>query len=267
MDEPTAAGVDSGPTASEAPPILPGMRGTGARHVAIAGNMGVGKSTLTRALSERLDARAFYETVSENPYLERFYEDMRRWSFHSQFTFLSQAFRQHCDILQSSDTCVQDRTIYEHFHVFASSHLEQGLLEPEEFRSLEDHFRSLTRVVPGPDLMIYLRASIPTLVDRIRGRDRSIEANVQVGYLQGLEDRYERWMASYDSSDVLVIDTDDIDIHDDAQREGLLSLLEERIAERPARVPFQSVAATRRSSVSTVARLAGSADEFAPQPA
>lgn len=233
------------PTVSGGASILPPMGNSGARHIAIAGNMGVGKSTLTAALADRLGARAFYETVSENPYLERFYEDMRRWSFHSQFTFLSQAFRQHCDVLQSTETCVQDRTIYEHFHVFATSHLDQGLLDEQEFRLLEDHFRALTRVVPGPDLMIYLRASIPTLVDRIRGRDRSIEANVQVEYLQGLEDRYDRWMAGYDASDVLVIDTDDIDIHDPAQRDALLELLEERIAGRPARAPFAAMSRRR----------------------
>jgi deoxyadenosine/deoxycytidine kinase len=215
--------------------------------------MGVGKSTLTAALSDRLGADAFYESVAENPYLARFYEDMRRWSFHSQFTFLSQAFRQHCDIIQSANVCVQDRTIYEHFHVFASSHYEQGLLDPEEFRSLEDHFRNLTRVVPGPDLMIYLRASIPTLVDRIRGRDRSIEANVQVGYLQGLEDRYERWMASYDDSDVLVIDTDNLDIHDAEQREMLLSLIEERVAGRSVKAPFAAMSRRRRAKAEAAA--------------
>jgi len=213
--------------------------------------MGVGKSTLTAALAERLGAEAHYESVAENPYLERFYEDMRRWSFHSQFTFLSQAFRQHCDILTSANVCVQDRTIYEHFHVFASSHLEQGLLDEEEFRSLEDHFRALTRVVPGPDLMIYLRASIPTLMDRIRGRDRSIEAGVEVAYLQGLEDRYERWMASYDASDVLVIDTDNIDFHDAEQREMLLGLICERVAGRAARAPFAAMSRRRAVRVAT----------------
>lgn len=209
--------------------------------------MGVGKSTLTAALAERLGADPYYESIGENPYLERFYEDMGRWSFHSQFTFMSQAFRQHCDILSNSTLSVQDRTIYEHFHVFASSHYEQGLLDEEEFRSLEDHFRALTRVVPGPDLMIYLRASVPTLVERIRGRDRSIEANVQVEYLQGLEDRYERWMASYDASDVLVIDTDNIDIHDAEQREMLLSLIQERVAGRPAKAPFAAMSRRRTS--------------------
>ena len=219
--------------------------------------MGVGKSTLTAALSDRLGADAYYESVAENPYLARFYEDMARWSFHSQFTFLSQAFRQHCDILERANVSVQDRTIYEHFHVFASSHYEQGLLDQEEFRSLEDHFRALTRVVPGPDLMIYLRASIPTLVDRIRGRDRSIEANVQVEYLQGLEDRYERWMASYDASDVLIIDTDNIDIHDADQREMLLGLIEQRVAGRAVKAPFANM--SRRRAVQSAAA--------APQPA
>jgi deoxyadenosine/deoxycytidine kinase len=210
----------------------------GARHVAIAGNMGVGKSTLTAALAERLGATAWYETVDDHPYLERFYEDMSRWSFQSQFTFLSQAFRQHCAILESNATCVQDRTIYEHFHVFASSHHEQGLLDDDDFRVLGEHFDALTRVVPGPDLMIYLRASVPTLVERIRGRDRSCESSVGMAYLQGLEDRYERWMAAYDASDVLVVDTDNLDIHDPAQRGMLLDLLEQRIAGEQVRAPF-----------------------------
>ena len=200
--------------------------------------MGVGKSTLTAALADHLGADAFYESVAENPWLEQFYEDMKRWSFHSQFSFLSQAFRQHCDILDSGRVSVQDRTIYEHFHVFATSHSEQGLLDDHEFRTLEDHFRALERVVPGPDLLVYLRASVPTLVDRIRGRDRSIEANVQVSYLQGLEDRYERWMASYDASDVLVIDTDDIDMHDVEQRTMLLKLIERRCSGDAVAAPF-----------------------------
>ena len=231
--------------------ILTRMLGAGnhgAKHVAIAGNMGVGKSMLTAALAERIGATAYYENVAGNPYLERFYEDMERWSFHSQFTFLSQTFKQHCDILEGDVVSVQDRTIYEHFHVFATSHLEQGLMSPDEFATLEEHFTALTRVVPGPDLMIYLRAGIPTLVDRIRGRNRSIEANIQVEYLQGLEDRYERWMAGYDASDVLIIDTDNIDIHDADQREMLLSLIEERVAGRPAKAPFAKISRRRRAA-------------------
>jgi deoxyadenosine/deoxycytidine kinase len=209
--------------------------------------MGVGKSTLTAALAERLGAESYFENVAENPYLERFYEDMQRWSFHSQFTFLSQAFRQHCDIIGSPTPSVQDRTIYEHFHVFAMSHHDQGLMSDEEFRTLEDHFRALTRVVPGPDLMIYLRADIPTLVQRIRGRDRSCEASVSIDYLEGLERRYDRWMASYDESDVLILDTDEININDPVQRANLLDLLEARVGGRVARAPFAAMS-RRRSS-------------------
>ncbi|MCW2950334.1 MAG: Deoxyguanosine kinase / deoxyadenosine kinase subunit [Thermoleophilia bacterium] len=239
------------PDASGAHSILSRMLGAGAhgaKHVAIAGNMGVGKSTLTAALAERIGATAYYENVAGNPYLERFYEDMQRWSFHSQFTFLSQTFSQHCDILQANAVCVQDRTIYEHFHVFATSHLEQGLMSADEFGTLEEHFLALTRVVPGPDLMVYLRASIPVLVDRIRGRNRSIEANVQIPYLQGLEDRYERWMAAYDASDVLIIDTDNIDIHNADHREMLLSLIEERVAGRTAKAPFANLSRRRKTA-------------------
>lgn len=194
--------------------------------------MGVGKSTLTAALAEHLNATAYYETVDDHPYLERFYGDMRRWSFQSQFTFLSQAFTQHCEILGSDSICVQDRTIYEHFHVFASSLHSQGLLDDDDHRVLGDHFRSLTAVVPGPDLMVYLRASVPTLMDRINTRDRTCESSVSFEYLQGLEERYERWMSGYDASDVLVIDTEHIDIHDMRQRDQLLALIESRVAER-----------------------------------
>jgi deoxyadenosine/deoxycytidine kinase len=200
--------------------------------VAVAGNMGVGKSTLTAALAERLDAAAYYETVEDHPYLDRFYQDMKRWSFQSQFFFLSQAFSQHCEILGSDRICVQDRTIYEHFHVFAASLHEQGLLDDDDHRVLGEHFRALTAVVPGPDLMIYLRASVPTLMDRIHTRSRGCETTVTPSYLAGLERRYEQWMASYDASDVLVIDTDDIDIHDDVQRDQLLNLIQVRVLER-----------------------------------
>jgi deoxyadenosine/deoxycytidine kinase len=251
IDHPVASGTQS---------ILARMLGAGAhgaKHVAIAGNMGVGKSTLTAALADRIGATAYYEDVAGNPYLERFYEDMQRWSFHSQFTFLSQTFSQHCDILQAGSVCVQDRTIYEHFHVFATSHLDQGLMSEDEYGTLKEHFLSLTRVVPGPDLMIYLRASIPVLVDRIRGRNRSIEANVQVEYLQGLEDRYERWMAGYDASDVLIIDTDNIDIHDAEHREMLLSLIEERVAGRVAKAPFAKISRRGKAAAKAITPAAG----------
>jgi deoxyadenosine/deoxycytidine kinase len=194
--------------------------------------MGVGKSTLTAALAARLDARAYYETVEDHPYLERFYEDMKRWSFQSQFFFLSQAFSQHCDILSSDRICVQDRTIYEHFHVFAASLREQALLDEDDFRVLGTHFHALTAVVPGPDLMIYLRASVPTLERRIQSRSRGCETTVSSEYLSKLEWRYEQWMARYDASDVMVIDTDDIDIHDAVQRDQLLELIENRVAQR-----------------------------------
>ena len=194
--------------------------------------MGVGKSTLTAALATRLDAQAWYETVDDHPYLERFYEDMKRWSFQSQFFFLSQAFEQHCSILGNGRINVQDRTIYEHFHVFASSLHAQGLLDVDDYRVLGNHFESLTAVVPGPDLMIYLRASVPTLQHRIGSRDRTCESTVSYEYLLELEERYERWMSTYDASDVLVIDTDDIDIHNAAQRDALLDLIASRVGER-----------------------------------
>lgn len=235
---PPAPVMSSGTPAADAPEasgrdlILSTMDGV--RHVAVAGNMGVGKSTLTAALAERLGAEAFYETVEDHPYLERFYQDMHRWSFQSQFFFLSQAFSQHCSIIGSSGISVQDRTIYEHFHVFATSLHEQGLLDADDFRVLRDHYEALTAVVPGPDLMIYLRASVPTLQHRIQTRDRGCESTVSAEYLAELEYRYERWMSQYDASDVLIIETDSIDIHRDEHREQLLSLIEDRVRERSA---------------------------------
>lgn len=206
----------------------------GMRHIAIAGNMGVGKSTLTAALSERLQARAYYETVEDHPYLERYYSDMPRWAFQSQFFFMAQAFAQHSEILHSPETCVQDRTIYEHFDVFAKSLHDQGILGDDDFGVLANHFASLTAVVPGPDLMIYLRASVPTLQARIARRDRSIETTVGADYLEQLEARYEGWMATYEASDVMIVDTDSIDIHDDEQREALLKAIEQHLSGKVA---------------------------------
>lgn len=210
-----------------------GGKSSGAvRHVAIAGNMGVGKSTLTAALAERLGARAYFETVHDHPYLERFYADMRRWAFQSQFFFLSQAFSQHCEIIHAPVPCVQDRTIYEHFHVFATSLHEQGLLDDDDFRVLRRHYESLVEVVPGPDLMVYLRASVPTLQRRILQRDRGCESTVSADYLGELERRYEGWMHRYEASEVMVVDTDEFDIVDIEQRDLLLGAIEHRIAER-----------------------------------
>lgn len=203
--------------------------GINAKHIAIAGNMGVGKSTLTSILSEHLGAKSHFESVTENPYLELFYEDMQRWSFHSQFTFLSQAFKQHCDIIAEDTSCVQDRTIYEHFQVFATSHYEQGLMSENEYRTLEDHYRSLIRIVPSPDIMIFLRADTSTLLERIHSRDRSCESTISAEYLEGLEQRYDRWINSYDESDLLIIDTNEINIHDPQQKKQLLELLTTRI--------------------------------------
>lgn len=206
----------------------------GMRHVGIAGNMGVGKSTLTDVLARRLGARAYYETVEDHPYLERFYEDMGRWAFHSQFFFLTQAFSQHCEIMASAVPCVQDRTIYEHFHVFATSLHAQGILASDDYQVLGQHFDGLARVLPGPDLMIYLRASVPTLQSRILQRDRSCEASVSPTYLEDLEEHYGHWMATYSASDVMIVDTDELDIFDEGERDALLDVIEARLSERVA---------------------------------
>lgn len=205
----------------------------GPQHIAIAGNIGVGKSTLTGLLAQHLEATPFYETVEESVYLERFYRDQTRWSFHSQMFFLTQALAQHNEILNTPGVCIQDRTIYEHFYVFATSLYRQGLMEAADFELLDRHFHTLSAMIPHPELVIYLRASVPTLRSRIAHRKRLVESDIATEYLQGLQREYETWMERYQSNDrcdVLTIDTDEIDIHNDDDRAALLDAIADVIA-------------------------------------
>jgi len=181
------------------------------RFVAIAGNIGVGKSTLTELLSERLDWEPFFEAVNDNPYLSDFYEDMERWSFHSQIYFLSRRLRHHWQLLQRSNSVVQDRTVYEDAEIFARNLYRQGSLAERDYRSYCELYDMVTTVLPPPDLIVYLRASVPILQDRIQRRGRSYERGISAVYLERLNELYETWIHSFTLCPVLTVPSDALD--------------------------------------------------------
>ena len=181
------------------------------RFVAIAGNIGVGKSTLTALLSEHLNWEPFFEAVNDNPYLADFYEDMRRWSFHSQIYFLSRRLRHHWQLLQRANSVVQDRTVYEDAEIFARNLYRQGLMDERDYRGYRELYEVVTTVLPPPDLIVYLRASVPTLQQRIRLRGRSYEQDISAAYLEQLDELYEEWIGGFALCPVLSVPSDDLD--------------------------------------------------------
>jgi len=181
------------------------------RFVAIAGNIGVGKSTLTTLLSERLHWEPFFEAVNDNPYLADFYQDMQRWSFHSQIYFLSRRLRHHWQLLQRAGSVVQDRTVYEDAEIFARNLYRQGLMTERDYRSYRELYEVVTTVLPPPDLIVYLRASVPTLQKRIRLRGRPYEQDISATYLGQLNELYEEWISGFSLCPVLSVPSDDLD--------------------------------------------------------
>ena len=181
------------------------------RFVAIAGNIGVGKSTLTALLSERLNWEPFFEAVNDNPYLADFYEDMQRWSFHSQIYFLSRRLRYHWQLLGRAHSVVQDRTVYEDAEIFALNLCRQGLMNERDYHSYHELYEVVTAVLSPPDLVVYLRASVPTLQERIRNRGRSYEQNISTTYLKQLDELYEEWIDQFSICPVLTVPSDDLD--------------------------------------------------------
>jgi hypothetical protein len=174
----------------------------------VAGNIGCGKSTLTRLLAERFAWRPYYEHVEGNPYLADFYADMRRWAFHLQVYFLSKRFQHHQEILASPVSVIQDRTIYEDAEIFARNLHENGHIDGRDHENYRELFDTMIQFLDPPDLLIYLRTSVPVLVDRIRSRGREYERSIPVEYLAQLDRHYEEWIARYDLSPVLVVETD-----------------------------------------------------------
>jgi deoxyadenosine/deoxycytidine kinase len=181
------------------------------RHIAIAGNIGAGKTTLTTLLGKHYKWQVHYEDVSTNPYLSDFYNDMKRWSFNLQIYFLNSRYKQILKIQNGAQTVVQDRTIFEDAHIFAPNLYEMGLMSERDFSNYFDLFKTMSSQVNPPDLMIYLRASIHTLVKHIHTRGREYEGNMSLDYLKRLNERYENWVDNYKEGNLLVINIDDMD--------------------------------------------------------
>lgn len=180
-------------------------------HVAIAGNIGAGKTSLTKLLAKHYKWKAHYESVDENPYLDDFYGAMERWSFNLQVYFLNSRFRQILEIRESGKDIIQDRTIYEDAYIFAPNLHAMGLMPTRDFENYKSLFELMERFVQAPDLLIYLRASIPKLVEQIHKRGRDYESSISIDYLSRLNERYEAWITNYDKGPLLIIDVDNLD--------------------------------------------------------
>lgn len=191
-------------------------------HVAIAGNIGAGKTTLTKMLAKHYNWEPQFESVEENPYLDDFYGEMERWSFNLQVFFLNSRFRQVLDIRESGKEIIQDRTIYEDAHIFAPNLHAMGLMTNRDFNNYESLFELMERLVSPPDLLIYLRASIPTLVGHIHKRGRDYENSISIDYLSRLNERYEAWISKYDKGNLLIIDVDDLNFIDKEEDLGFI---------------------------------------------
>ena len=176
-------------------------------HIAIAGNIGIGKTTLTRMLAARYGWTPKYESVDFNPYLSDFYEDMSRWSFNLQIYFLNKRFKDVVEISKTDDVIIQDRTIYEDARIFAPNLHDMGLMSSRDFETYSDLFDLMMSLVKMPDLLIYLKSSIPNLVSQIQKRGREYEKTIRIDYLTGLNNKYENWIKDY-KGHLLVIDAD-----------------------------------------------------------
>jgi deoxyadenosine/deoxycytidine kinase len=178
------------------------------RHIAVAGNIGSGKTTLTRQLSKHYGWEAHFEDIDDNPYLNDFYMDMQRWSFNLQIYFLNSRFNQMLSLRKSGKTLIQDRTIYEDAYIFAPNLHAMGLMSTRDFENYFTLFDLMSSLIQPPDLIIYLRASVPTLVRQIQKRGRKYEENIRLDYLKRLNERYEAWIESYNLGKLLIVDVD-----------------------------------------------------------
>jgi deoxyadenosine/deoxycytidine kinase len=198
-------------------------------HFAIAGNIGAGKTSLAELLSEHYGWEAHYEDVIDNPYLDDFYNHMERWSFNLQVYFLNSRFRQLNHFSQSKKNFIQDRTIYEDAHIFAPNLHAMGLMNQRDFNNSQSLFELMESVIKGPDLLIYLRSSIPNLVSKIHKRGRQYENSISIEYLSRLNERYEAWTSTYDKGKLLIVDVDELDFVE--RKEDLGQIIEKIDAE------------------------------------
>jgi len=180
-------------------------------HIAIVGNIGAGKTTLTRLMAKQLGYEPHYEAVEHNPYLEDFYSDMKRWSFNLQIFFLNSRFQHMLQLQKEKKNIIQDRTIYEDAYIFAENLHDMGLMSTRDFDNYSGIFESVLQFISPPDLLIYLRASVPTLVNNIQLRGRDYEAAIRLDYLSKLNDKYEKWIGSYQGGKLLILDKDKLD--------------------------------------------------------
>lgn len=197
-------------------------------YVAVAGNIGAGKSSLTRLLARHFNWKAHYESVENNPYLEDFYKDMRRWSFNLQIFFLSSRFKSQKQLLEMGESFVQDRTVYEDVEIFARNLYEMGLMDERDYRNYCSLFEVMTSFLQPPDLLVYLRARVPTLVRQIQQRGREYESSIRIDYLERLNMLYEKWIEKY-PHDKLIVETDELDfVNSDEDLGKVINLIEQR---------------------------------------
>ncbi len=195
-------------------------------HIAVAGNIGSGKTTLTRLLAQRYGWAPMYEDVDVNPYLTDFYNDMQRWSFNVQIYFLNKRLRGIVEIGKSEGNVIQDRTIYEDARIFAPNLHSMGLLSTRDFENYNSLFEIMISLVRPPDLLIYLKSSIPTLVSQIKKRGREYESGIRTDYLQGLNERYDEWFNGYNDGKKLILNVDELKFEENPQdHETVISLI------------------------------------------
>ena len=180
-------------------------------HIAIVGNIGAGKTTLTGLLAKHLGWEPQFEEVEDNPYLEDFYSDMKRWSFNLQIFFLNSRFQHIVELQKRNANIIQDRTIYEDAYIFAENLHDMGLMSARDFKNYSNIFESIVSFIKAPDLLIYLKASVPTLVDNIQLRGRDYEAGIRLDYLSKLNDKYQKWINGYREGKLLILDKDKLD--------------------------------------------------------
>ncbi|QKJ29629.1 deoxynucleoside kinase [Mucilaginibacter mali] len=199
-------------------------------HIAIVGNIGAGKTTLTELLAKNYGWEPLYEAVDNNPYLEDFYSDMKRWSFNLQIYFLNSRFRQIVDIQKSNRNILQDRTIYEDAFIFAENLHDMGLMTSRDYENYRAIFDNITSFIKPPDLLIYLKASVPTLVSNIQRRGREYEIGIRIDYLSKLNEKYDKWIKGYELGKLLVLDKDNLDFTNNPEDLGtIINLIEREI--------------------------------------
>ena len=197
-------------------------------HIAIVGNIGAGKTTLTELLAKNYGWDPLFEAVDNNPYLEDFYSDMKRWSFNLQIYFLNSRYRQIIEIQKSGRNILQDRTIYEDAYIFAENLHDMGLMTTRDYENYQSIFDNITEYIKPPDLLVYLKASVPTLVNNIQRRGREYETGIRIDYLSKLNEKYDKWIKDYKLGKLLILDKDNLDFANNPEDLGFIVQAVER---------------------------------------